>query len=172
MKVKSLALALLLFFMIWIFIPSFLIYLNIAWSLEIYTSTFGLILGVFLLIFALIMAFHTFFFFYKIGHGTPVPVEPPKKFVVRGLYKYTRNPMYWGYMASFLAYFLIFGHFLLLLYFIFSFLAINVYIYFEERLLRKRFGKEYIDYCQNIPRWGIKLSQLLKDYGAHKRTIK
>ncbi|MES1194581.1 MAG: methyltransferase, partial [Opitutus sp.] len=28
------------------------------------------------------------------GQGTPAPIDPPKKFVRRGLYKWVRNPMY------------------------------------------------------------------------------
>src|SRR3989337_2040373 len=28
------------------------------------------------------------------GRGTPAPIDPPKYLVVRGLYRYVRNPMY------------------------------------------------------------------------------
>ncbi|HKO59995.1 MAG TPA: methyltransferase, partial [Pyrinomonadaceae bacterium] len=30
------------------------------------------------------------------GKGTPAPIDPPKELVVRGLYRYVRNPMYVG----------------------------------------------------------------------------
>src|SRR5207247_9321963 len=30
------------------------------------------------------------------GKGTPAPMDPPKELVVRGLYRYVRNPMYVG----------------------------------------------------------------------------
>src|SRR5882757_4523397 len=30
------------------------------------------------------------------GRGTPAPIDPPKALVVRGLYQYVRNPMYFG----------------------------------------------------------------------------
>ena len=34
--------------------------------------------------------------FATFGRGTPAPIDAPKKLVVRGLYRYTRNPMYVG----------------------------------------------------------------------------
>ena len=30
------------------------------------------------------------------GQGTPAPIDPPKHLVVRGLYRFVRNPMYAG----------------------------------------------------------------------------
>ena len=35
--------------------------------------------------------------FAMFGRGTPAPIDEPKKLVVRGLYRYTRNPMYVGH---------------------------------------------------------------------------
>ena len=34
--------------------------------------------------------------FASYGRGTPAPIDAPKKLVIRGLYKYVRNPMYVG----------------------------------------------------------------------------
>src|SRR3974390_217591 len=34
-----------------------------------------------------------------IGRGTPAPIDAPKKLVVRGPYRYVRNPMYMGVLT-------------------------------------------------------------------------
>ena len=31
--------------------------------------------------------------------GTPAPIDPPKELVARGLYRYSRNPMYVGVLS-------------------------------------------------------------------------
>src|SRR5262245_54591468 len=32
--------------------------------------------------------------FFRGGEGTPAPYEPPRQLVTRGLYRYSRNPIY------------------------------------------------------------------------------
>jgi protein-S-isoprenylcysteine O-methyltransferase Ste14 len=87
------------------------------------------------------------------GEGTLAPWDPPRKLVVRGPYRFVRNPMISGVI------FALFGEALLLLSFphalwALTFLALNlVWIpLIEEPQLELRFGDPYREYCRNVPR--------------------
>ncbi len=87
------------------------------------------------------------------GEGTLAPWDPPRKLVVRGPYRYVRNPMISGVIL------ILFGEALLLLsraHFMWAliFLAMNALWIplFEEPQLAGRFGKEYDEYRRNVPR--------------------
>jgi protein-S-isoprenylcysteine O-methyltransferase Ste14 len=88
------------------------------------------------------------------GKGTLAPWDPPRALVVRGPYRYVRNPMISGVV------FTLFGEALLLLsraHFTWAalFLLANlIYIpVLEEPQLADRFGAAYREYCRNVPRF-------------------
>jgi protein-S-isoprenylcysteine O-methyltransferase Ste14 len=87
------------------------------------------------------------------GEGTLAPWDPPQKLVVRGPYRYVRNPMISGVV------FLLFAESLVLLSrphanWAAAFMALNlVYIpLVEERRLEQRFGDPYREYCKHVRR--------------------
>src|SRR6516225_10065070 len=41
------------------------------------------------------------FDFASFGRGTPLPLDAPRKLVRRGLYRYSRNPMYVGVLTAY-----------------------------------------------------------------------
>jgi protein-S-isoprenylcysteine O-methyltransferase Ste14 len=88
------------------------------------------------------------------GRGTPAPIDPPKELVVRGLYRYVRNPMYVGILSILLGEALLFSSRRLLVYtvivFTLFFLFVTIY---EEPHLKKKFGEPYRRYCNSVPRW-------------------
>lgn len=43
------------------------------------------------------------------GHGTPAPFAPPRKLVVKGFYRYVRNPMYVGFLSGWIGLWIVFG---------------------------------------------------------------
>jgi protein-S-isoprenylcysteine O-methyltransferase Ste14 len=93
-----------------------------------------------------------------VGRGTPAPFDPPRRLVVRGPYRYVRNPMYLGaglavagaalyyQTAALLAYA---GAFLLLM---------HVFVVsYEEPTLRRTFGEDYQAYCLRVRRWSPRI---------------
>jgi len=97
---------------------------------------------------------YTVFLFRTLGKGTLAPWTPTQKLVVRGPYRYCRNPMITG------VFFILLGEtFFLnsvdLMRWAGLFFLINT-VYFllkEEPDLEKRFGEEYRIYKKNVPRW-------------------
>ena len=92
--------------------------------------------------------------FATFGRGTPAPIDAPKKLVVRGLYRYTRNPMYVGVLTVILGWAALFGTLRLLLYAAVVGTCFHlVILLYEERHLRAEFGGQYEAYCEQVSRW-------------------
>ncbi len=88
------------------------------------------------------------------GRGTLAPVDPPKKLVVSGLYRYSRNPMYVGVLLILLSEAALCRSRALLIYSAIVTAIFNLWtVFYEEPRLRKSFGSEYEDYCRRIGRW-------------------
>jgi protein-S-isoprenylcysteine O-methyltransferase Ste14 len=92
--------------------------------------------------------------FARVGRGTLAPVDPPKKLVVRGLYRYVRNPMYVGVVLVLLGESALFRSTSVLLYTGVAFLIVNLFVMlYEEPTLRARFGESYDQYRRSVGRW-------------------
>jgi protein-S-isoprenylcysteine O-methyltransferase Ste14 len=88
------------------------------------------------------------------GHGTPAPIDPPKELVAVGFYRYVRNPMYVGILATIIGHFLWFGYASLLIYAMVVFVAFHTFVtYYEEPTLKRKFGATYEKYLKDVPRW-------------------
>ena len=90
------------------------------------------------------------------GRGTPVPLAPPQKLVVVGFYRYVRNPMYVGFYIGWLGLWIIFGRANLTAIAVACAIVLAVALFvmlYEEPTLRKKFGPDYDQYLQNVPRW-------------------
>jgi protein-S-isoprenylcysteine O-methyltransferase Ste14 len=88
------------------------------------------------------------------GRGTLSPIDPPKKLVIKGLYRYSRNPMYVGVMAILIGEAIFFRSNPLWFYALFIFVAFNLFItMYEEPTLRRDFGEDYQGYLQKVRRW-------------------
>jgi protein-S-isoprenylcysteine O-methyltransferase Ste14 len=88
------------------------------------------------------------------GKGTPAPIDPPKKLVVRGLYRLVRNPMYVGVLAVLLGESLLFRSVCLPVLAAGFWLIFHLFVVlYEEPTLYRTFGSEYEAYCATVPRW-------------------
>jgi protein-S-isoprenylcysteine O-methyltransferase Ste14 len=92
--------------------------------------------------------------FAVIGRGTPAPIDAPKKLVVRGPYRYSRNPMYVGALTVILGWAVMFRAMNLLIYMICVGIFFHLFVVlYEEPHLRRLFGDEYRNYCEKVDRW-------------------
>lgn len=84
------------------------------------------------------------------------PTKPHKttSLVITGAFKFTRNPMYLGMLLIIISFALYKAS-------IISLILIPLFIFYinkfqiepEELEMRKKFGKEYEDYCKKVDRW-------------------
>lgn len=88
------------------------------------------------------------------GKGTPAPFDPPRQLVVRGPYRWVRNPMYLAAVLALGGAALFYSSAALAAYAAgFLLLAHTVVAWFEEPTLRRRFGADYAAYCGTVRRW-------------------
>lgn len=98
--------------------------------------------------------------FARSGRGTLSPVDPPRELVVRGLYRYVRNPMYLSVTTIVLGEVLLTGSRALLVYWAIWFAAANLFVIaYEEPTLRRQFGESYERYKGEVRRWLPSLSK-------------
>ena len=94
------------------------------------------------------------FTFAVVGRGTPAPFDPPRRLVIRGPYRFVRNPMYIGAGLALAGAALFYESWSLLGYASLFLLATHLFVVlYEEPALRGTFGQEYGAYCGRVRRW-------------------
>ena len=92
--------------------------------------------------------------FVWIGRGTPAPFDPPRRLVIRGPYRFVRNPMYIGAGLALGGAALFYKSLPLLVYGGIFLLVCHVFVLsYEEPTLKRTFGPDYEAYCQRVSRW-------------------
>jgi protein-S-isoprenylcysteine O-methyltransferase Ste14 len=88
------------------------------------------------------------------GRGTPAPLDPPRALVVRGPYRWVRNPMYIAILTILLGEVMLSASARLLAYGAVVFAAFHLFItLYEEPKLASLFGDEFAEYRARVPRW-------------------
>lgn len=92
--------------------------------------------------------------FAVVGRGTPVPLDPPRRLVVRGPYRFVRNPMAIGLGTAILGVAVYYESWRLAALTATFFFTIHLLVVvYEEPTLRRSFGDQYAAYCDAVPRW-------------------
>lgn len=112
------------------------------------------LIGIPLVAIGLLLLASTIKLFASVGRGTLAPWDPTTRLVVRGPYRYVRNPMISGVLFVLLGEAALFGSVPLLLWFGAVFAVNAVYLpLVEEPGLSRRFGDDYATYKAHVPRW-------------------
>jgi protein-S-isoprenylcysteine O-methyltransferase Ste14 len=102
----------------------------------------------------LLLVVCTVVLFVTVGRGTLAPWDPTSRLVVRGPYRYVRNPMISGVLFILLGEAALLDSVSLLIWFAAVFAVNTVYLpLLEEPGLSRRFGDDYERYRAHVPRW-------------------
>ncbi len=77
----------------------------------------------------------------------------PGKLIKDGVFRYSRNPTYLGILLMFLGALLLVINLPMLIVLIIAFAVFNRQVSYEEKVIAKRFGKEYSAYKKKTRRW-------------------
>ena len=109
--------------------------------------------GIALIIIGLTISMKGSRLFTKLGTNIKT-FDDPDKLVTEGLFKISRNPMYLGFIIFLTGISIALGSVLpFALTFIFFLITDLWYIKFEEKMMLKKFGNEYIIYKMNTRKW-------------------
>lgn len=94
------------------------------------------------------------FDFHVSGKGTLAPWAPPAKLVARGLYRYSRNPMYVAVALILLGWAISFYSRIMLVYTVLVVAGFHLrVVYGEEPWLARTHGAEWEAYARRVRRW-------------------
>lgn len=92
---------------------------------------------------------------YQMGNSWRIGIDEANKtaFVSKGLFGFSRNPIFFGMLLTLLGFFLLLPNALSFVALVCGYLLMQVQIRLEEEFLAKQFGDEYIQYKKQVRRW-------------------
>jgi protein-S-isoprenylcysteine O-methyltransferase Ste14 len=110
--------------------------------------------GVIIYMLGISMQLYTTSLFGRYAQGTLAPWQPTQKLVIRGPYRYCRNPMITGVLMMLLGEALFFNTLAIMVWTCIFFAMNTMYFIFkEEPAMLARFGETYTEYKKHVPRW-------------------
>ncbi|MET8148541.1 methyltransferase family protein [Actinoplanes sp. NPDC049668] len=111
-------------------------------------------LGVLMILAGLLVIVPAFVRFVVDGAGTPAPVAQTDRLVVRGPYRFVRNPMYVAVLLVIVGQALILGRAVLVVYTLLAGATMYGFVkLYEEPHLARVYGPEYEAYRRAVPGW-------------------
>lgn len=101
--------------------------------------------GLFLLFLSLVSFGKSF----RIG----IDQDHPDKLVTTGIFAFSRNPIYVGFVFVLLGQFLVFSNWILLVYMAAAIWLLHRQVSREEEYLRNHYGRQYSEYCDRVGRY-------------------
>jgi protein-S-isoprenylcysteine O-methyltransferase Ste14 len=87
-----------------------------------------------------------------IGSGTPLPMMPTQKLVIKPPFTYCRNPMTLGTLIGYVGFGIVIGSISAILIAVLFVSLLLIYLKLvEEKELEARFGEEYLEYKKRTP---------------------
>jgi protein-S-isoprenylcysteine O-methyltransferase Ste14 len=91
---------------------------------------------------------------FKIARTNVNTFKEPDHLVTHGLFRYSRNPMYLGFILTLIGLWILLMSASPVLGVLFFFLVTDLYyIPFEERMLARKFGLQFVTYSLKTGRW-------------------
>jgi len=82
-----------------------------------------------------------------------IDVDRPDKLVTKGLFAFSRNPIYVGFALVLVGQFLVFPNWIPLAYLVAGVLLCHRQVLREEEFMREQYGQEYVEYCARVRRY-------------------
>ena len=111
------------------------------------------LIGILFIILGMVLNLLAWLLFIK-NKTTQNPFKNPDKFIVDGIYKISRNPMYLGMLITLFGLAVLLGSLITFIFPIIFFVIIEwIFIPLEEKNMEKIFGKKYIEYKTKVREW-------------------
>lgn len=145
-------------FFLFILVPIFMIWIPrtiILAPYQIYKFDFGAIrfLGLLPILIGIALYVTCSGYFFFIGQSSPIFFTQTKKLIVKGFYRYVRNPLYIAGVLVLAGEAVLFQSIGIFIYCLLMFGIFYIHVIMEETFLATEFGAEYEQYRNSVPRW-------------------
>ena len=146
---KCLPLVSILVFILYAFFPA--IYQSIG-SIALISHNLFQILGMGIMVVALVWIVIAQS---QMGASWRIGIDHDKSttFIKKGLFRYSRNPIFVGIISLSFGFFLVLPNPLTLTILMLDIALIQIQVAMEEQFLSKAHGQKYVEYCQQVRRW-------------------